>query len=65
MQQTELPPFGETLKRARVAAGLTQEELAERTGISVRTLRYLEQEQEQAFEEAIRGKQLEEQDQQN
>ena len=34
--------FGELLRRHRAAAGLTQEELAERAGLSVRGLRYLE-----------------------
>ena len=34
--------FGELLRRQRSAAGLTQEELAERAGLSVRGLRYLE-----------------------
>ncbi|HEX8918880.1 MAG TPA: helix-turn-helix domain-containing protein, partial [Chloroflexota bacterium] len=35
--------FGDLLKRYRTAAGLTQEELAERAELSVRGLRYLEQ----------------------
>ena len=35
--------FGELLRWQRAAAGLTQEELAERAGLSVRGLRYLEQ----------------------
>ena len=34
--------FGELLSSQRAAAGLTQEELAERAGMSVRGLRYLE-----------------------
>ena len=34
--------FGQLLRRHREAAGLTQEELAERAGLSVRGLRYLE-----------------------
>jgi tetratricopeptide (TPR) repeat protein/transcriptional regulator with XRE-family HTH domain len=34
--------FGELLLRARVHAGLTQEQLAERAGLSVRTIRNLE-----------------------
>jgi len=34
--------FGELLRRARRAAGLTQEELAARTGLGVRTIRDLE-----------------------
>ncbi|WP_107120663.1 helix-turn-helix transcriptional regulator [Streptomyces olivochromogenes] len=34
--------FGDALRRLRVQAGLTQEELAERSGVSVRTIRGLE-----------------------
>ena len=34
--------FGEVLRRLRTAAGLTQEELAERSEVSVRTIRGLE-----------------------
>ena len=36
--------FGVVIRRLRLAAGLTQEELADRTGLSVRGLRYLETE---------------------
>ena len=36
-------PFGAQLRHYRHAAGLTQEELAERAGLSVRGLKYLEQ----------------------
>jgi DNA-binding CsgD family transcriptional regulator/transcriptional regulator with XRE-family HTH domain len=36
------PGFGERLRRARLAAGLTQEELAERAGLSVRGISDLE-----------------------
>jgi transcriptional regulator with XRE-family HTH domain len=34
--------FGELVRSRRVAAGLTQEELAERSGLSVRTIRDIE-----------------------
>src|SRR5271154_6290849 len=37
-----VPVFGEMLVRARAQAGLTQERLAERAGLSVRTVRNLE-----------------------
>ncbi len=37
------PPFGQLLKRARIRAALTQQELAERAGISLAALRDLEQ----------------------
>ncbi len=40
--QEPQPPFAAQLKRYRVAAGLTQEELAERAGVSVRSIRDLE-----------------------
>jgi transcriptional regulator with XRE-family HTH domain len=36
------PAFRERLRAARVAAGLTQEELADRSGIAVRTISDLE-----------------------
>ena len=36
------PAFGDLLRRYRVDAGLTQEALAERTGLSAHTLRYWE-----------------------
>ena len=38
MQQRDAPAFSILLRRHRVAAGLTQEELAERALISVRTI---------------------------
>src|SRR5262245_32718352 len=39
---TQPPPFGELLKRYRIAAGLTQETLAERAQMSVRGISDLE-----------------------
>jgi transcriptional regulator with XRE-family HTH domain len=36
------PPFGELLRRHRLAAGLTQEDLAERAGLSARGISDLE-----------------------
>jgi predicted ATPase/DNA-binding XRE family transcriptional regulator len=36
------PTFGDLLRRWRLAAGLTQEELAERTGLGVRSIQHLE-----------------------
>ncbi|HWE60119.1 MAG TPA: helix-turn-helix domain-containing protein, partial [Chloroflexota bacterium] len=39
---TVAPSFGDLLKRYRTAAGLSQEELAERAGMSARGLMYLE-----------------------
>jgi predicted ATPase/DNA-binding XRE family transcriptional regulator len=38
----DAPAFGETLRELRIAAGLTQEDLAERTGLSVRGISDLE-----------------------
>ncbi len=42
MHQGQATSFGALLRRYRVAAGLTQEELAERAGLSVRTVSDLE-----------------------
>ncbi len=42
MDRVSLPAFGTLLRRYRIAAGLTQEELAERAGVSVRRLGDLE-----------------------
>ena len=39
---TELAAFGRELRRLRTSAGLSQEQLAERSGVSVRTIRSLE-----------------------
>ncbi|HEX5504123.1 MAG TPA: helix-turn-helix domain-containing protein [Thermomicrobiales bacterium] len=36
--QAAAPPFGDRLRRLRAAAGLTQEELAERAGVSARSI---------------------------
>jgi transcriptional regulator with XRE-family HTH domain len=43
MGSTVADSFGATLRRRRVAAGLSQEELAERAGLSVRGVGNLEQ----------------------
>src|SRR5215472_4922644 len=42
------------LRRHRVAAGLTQEELAERAGMSVRGLSYLEKDGRQPYRDTVR-----------
>ncbi len=42
MPTTSFPPFADLLKRHRLAAGLSQEELAERAGMSPRTISDLE-----------------------
>ncbi|HEY1298491.1 MAG TPA: helix-turn-helix domain-containing protein [Chloroflexota bacterium] len=42
MSTDERPSFGDVLRRHRVAAGLTQEELAERAGLSARAITDLE-----------------------
>src|SRR2546430_16910418 len=42
MDRSQAPIFGELLKRYRLARGLTQETLAERAGLSVRTVSDLE-----------------------
>jgi transcriptional regulator with XRE-family HTH domain len=42
MSPGRLPPFGSLLRETRRSAGLTQEELAERARVGVRTLRDLE-----------------------
>lgn len=38
----EAIPFGPQLRRRRIALGLTQEVLAERTGLGVRSIQHLE-----------------------
>src|ERR671932_317482 len=42
MTTTEAAPFGDLVRRCRRSAGLTQEELAERSGLSVRAISDLE-----------------------
>src|SRR3954471_700959 len=42
MTRSELPPIGQLLRRLRTAAALSQEELAERAGASVRAVSDLE-----------------------
>src|SRR5215216_6812021 len=42
MTTRELSPFGDLVRRHRTAAALSQEELAERAGVSVRALSDLE-----------------------
>jgi predicted ATPase/DNA-binding XRE family transcriptional regulator len=44
MESGEQSPFSRRLRRLRVAAGLTQQELAERAGVSVRAISDLERE---------------------
>lgn len=51
----EAPPsFGTLLKSYREAARLTQEELADRAGLSVRGLRYLEQDVRRPYRDTVR-----------
>ncbi len=45
--------FGELLRQHRAAAGLTQEELAERAGLSVRGLRYLERGMHRPYRDTV------------
>lgn len=45
--------FGELLRRYRIAAGLTQEDLAERAELSVRGLRYLEQDLRRPYRDTV------------
>ena len=46
--------FGQVLRHLRTAAGLTQDELAERAGLSVRGLRYLEQDARRPYPATVR-----------
>ena len=43
MNNVSLPSFGDRLRRYRVAAGLSQEALAERAGVGARTIGAIEQ----------------------
>jgi predicted ATPase/DNA-binding XRE family transcriptional regulator len=45
--------FGELLRRYRIAAGLTQEDLAEQAELSVRGLRYLERDLRRPYRETV------------
>src|SRR5919197_6015805 len=54
MNAARLPSFGELVKRYREVAGLTQEALAERAGLRVRGLRYLEQGVRQPYPDTVR-----------
>jgi transcriptional regulator with XRE-family HTH domain len=54
METGQATTFGEALRRHRVAAGLTQEELAERAGLSVRGLSYLEKDGRQPYRDTVR-----------
>jgi predicted ATPase len=47
-------PFGDMLRRLRLAARLTQEELAERAGLSTRGLIYLEQNARRPYRDTVR-----------
>src|SRR5690348_203064 len=46
--------FGAQVRRYRLAATLTQEELAERAGLSVRGLKYLEQDARRPLPDTVR-----------
>jgi predicted ATPase/class 3 adenylate cyclase len=50
----QAPTFGALLRQHRAAAGLTQEELAERAGLSVRGLGYLEKDARQPYRDTVR-----------
>ena len=42
MDRTDTSSFGRCLRQYRMAAGLTQEALAERAGLGIRSLQHLE-----------------------
>lgn len=54
MATLENTTFGELLRRYRLAAGLTQEELAERAALSVRGLGYLEKGARRPYRDTVR-----------
>src|SRR6185437_14867874 len=54
MEATAPQPFSELLRRYRAAAGLTQEELAERAGLSSRGVSLLEQGNRQPYRDTVR-----------
>jgi WD40 repeat protein/transcriptional regulator with XRE-family HTH domain len=54
MEAIQPRPFAELLRRYRAAAGLTQEELAERAGLSSRGLSYLERGNRQPYRDTVR-----------
>jgi len=54
MEAPESPAFADLLRRHRTAAGLTQEELAERSGLSPRGILYLERGGRQPYRDTIR-----------
>src|SRR5262245_42453117 len=54
MSGQEPTSFGEALRRHRVAAGLTQERLAERSGVGVRSIQGLERGETQPLRETLR-----------
>lgn len=54
MQPSGDPSFGDVLRRLRVGAGLTQEELAERAGMSARAIGYLEHGSRKPYPDTVR-----------
>src|SRR6266852_4061107 len=54
MEATQPRPFAELLRQYRTAAGLTQEELAERAGLSSRGVSMLERGSRQPYRDTVR-----------
>jgi tetratricopeptide (TPR) repeat protein/transcriptional regulator with XRE-family HTH domain len=54
MARIGTPSFGQWLRQRREAAGLTQEELSERAALSIRGLKYLEQDARQPYPDTVR-----------